>query len=544
MPLPFPFDYKNPDYISVFDWRKDRLERIRQDPSVLSYLYQFYQDNPANFIIDWGCTSDPRNPGKGLPATIPFLLFPKQEDWVNATVESWLKQEPMLTVKSREMGVTWLMVALACTLCIFRQGLTIGFGSRKEDLVDKLGDPDCIFYKVRQFMRLLPKEFRGKWNEREHAPYMKIFFPHTESVIKGEGGRSIGRGGRASIYFVDEAAWLPHPEDVEASLSQTTNSRQDVSTPKGMTNAFARKRFAGNIKVFEMRWQDDPRKDYEWYERQCKFLDDPVLVAQELDLNFTASQEGIVIPAEWINACVDAHIKLGIEPSGIRQGALDVADEGRDKNAQISNYSFLTYRTDIWSGIGGDIYKTTEKAISICDEEGYDVVSYDADGLGAGVRGDARVLNEKRKAKQVHNIIFNPFNGSGGVLFPKQEVYKRRATDAPERLKAKLNIDFFENFKAQAWWHVRNKVKNTYFAVIEKREYNTDDIVSISSSCTHVRQLVTEISQPTCSWGENGKMVINKKPDGALSPNLADAFVIVNAPRDTRKGFYDTTTET
>jgi hypothetical protein len=61
MPLPFPFDFKNPDYNMVFEWRMERLLRIRQSPGVLPALTQFYRDDPAQFIIDWGMTTDPRN---------------------------------------------------------------------------------------------------------------------------------------------------------------------------------------------------------------------------------------------------------------------------------------------------------------------------------------------------------------------------------------------------------------------------------------------------------------------------------------------------
>jgi len=28
MPIPFPFDFKNPDYAQVFEWRMERRHRI------------------------------------------------------------------------------------------------------------------------------------------------------------------------------------------------------------------------------------------------------------------------------------------------------------------------------------------------------------------------------------------------------------------------------------------------------------------------------------------------------------------------------------
>ena len=102
MPIPFPFDFKKPDYVQVFEWRMERLERIRKDPAILPFLREFYRRDPAQFIIDWGMTTDPRNLDYGLPATIPFLLFPRQEEWINWILERRANLEHGLTEKSRD----------------------------------------------------------------------------------------------------------------------------------------------------------------------------------------------------------------------------------------------------------------------------------------------------------------------------------------------------------------------------------------------------------------------------------------------------------
>jgi hypothetical protein len=166
MPLPFPFDFKNPDYNMVFEWRMERLQRIRQSPGVLPALTQFYRNDPAQFIIDWGMTTDPRNLDYGLPATIPFLLFPKQEEWINWIMERRSQLEHGLTEKSREMGLSWTSIGLACSLCLFNKEMVIGFGSRKEEYVDSTGDPKALFWKARKFVEMLPVEFRGSWTEK------------------------------------------------------------------------------------------------------------------------------------------------------------------------------------------------------------------------------------------------------------------------------------------------------------------------------------------------------------------------------------------
>jgi hypothetical protein len=525
MPLPFKHDFKNPDYAFVFEYRMRKLEQLRKDPKLLRDLKVFYKHNPAQFIIDWGVTYDPRKVEKGQPSFLPFLLFELQEEWVHWFVARWKNQEPGLSDKSREMGLSWLTIATACTLCLFHEGMTIGFGSRKEEYVDKRGDPKSLLYKARYFLSNLPKEFRGSFDVNRHAPYKRIEFPDTNSIITGESGDGIGRGDRASIYVVDESAWLPRPELVEASLSETTNCRIDISTPWGMNNPFARKRHGGKISVFSLHWKDDPRKDQAWYDKKCRDIDDPVVIAQELDLDYSASVEGIVIPSAWVRAAIDAHIHLGITPTGRKRLGGDIADEGADKNAAAGNHGILIDYLEQWSGKGGDIYSTVEKIFGICDDYGYLEVIYDADGLGAGVRGDARVINAKRTRK----IKFEPFRGSGAVIDPKGDPFKN-SQELKGVDRGRTNEDYFANYKAQSWWALRRKFQLTYRAVVEKLIVNPDDIISLSSKLLNLNQLVLELSQPTYSQNNVGKILIDKIPDGGRSPNLADAVMIVSAP--------------
>lgn|GEM_PF-3269057 len=74
--------------------------------------------------------------------------------------------------------------------------------------------------------------------------------------------------------------------------------------------AVARRRFSGKHEVFTFHWRDDPRKSEEWYEQQ-KAKKNPVTVAQELDLDYTASIEGICIPAAWVRAAVGLPLPAG-----------------------------------------------------------------------------------------------------------------------------------------------------------------------------------------------------------------------------------------
>lgn len=437
-------------------------------------------------------------------------------------MDRWRAQEPGITEKTRDMGMSWLTVALACTVCNFNKGISVGIGSRKEEYVDKIGVPKSLLEKARMFMSLLPKEFRYGWAREKDAPHMRIKFPHTNSIISGESGDGIGRGDRASFYIVDEAAFLERPTLVDASLSATTNCRQDISTPNGSANSFAIRRHGGKIPVFTFHWRDDPRKDQAWYEKQVELLD-PVTVAQEIDIDYNASVEGVIIPSAWVQAAIDAHIKLGIEPTGERKGALDVADEGIDKNAFTSCKGILVDVCEEWSGKGSDIYQTVVKATNLADENGCSSVLYDADGIGAGCRGDSKQINDERKKAGKPTVSFNAYKGSGGVLDPDKPMMK----DANGRIIA--NKDFFRNFKAQSWWHLRTLFLNTYRAV-NGMKYDPSEIISLSSKMKFLSKLTAELSQATYTKDSTGKILVDKKPDGALSPNDADSLVILKSP--------------
>lgn len=515
------FNWKNPEYVSVIKERTERLQRLRTNPSALPAIKLFYKDNPAQFINDFGCTEDPRNPALGRTTTIPFLLFPKQVQFIHWVLDRWKAGEPGIFEKSRDVGASWLAMALSCTLCLFHEGLTIGIGSRKEDLLDKSGDPSALFYKARSFLLNLPIEFRSGWTlDKETSASMRLNFPETKSAIVGEAGEQLGRGGRTSIYFVDEAAFIEHPDLIEASLSATTNCRIDMSSVNGLNNPFAKKRFSGNISVFTMHWRDDPRKDQAWYEKKCRELD-PVVVASEIDLDYRGSVPGQLIPTAWVNAAIGAAAKLGIEPTGQRYAALDVSDQGADSNCLAARYGIELQYLKSWSGKDSNLYKTTLKAFSICDELGFKSLTYDADGLGSGVRGDANKINEERDKAEKPLINVTGFQSSGKVWQPEKEMVPKRK-----------NKDFFLNAKSQAWWSLRMRFEQTYRAVVEKMpDVDPENIISIDPNLDELVPLQMELSQIEYSINETGKVKIEKAPKGTTSPNRADATMICFNPK-------------
>lgn len=125
------FDWKKPQYSPIYAERAARLEKLRALPDEereqeIRLLKRFYRDHPWQFIDDWGVTFDPRNVERGIPSLVPFKLFPKQIEWLKWVVDHWKHQRSGLTEKSRECGASWLAISLACTLCLFYEGVSIG----------------------------------------------------------------------------------------------------------------------------------------------------------------------------------------------------------------------------------------------------------------------------------------------------------------------------------------------------------------------------------------------------------------------------------
>ena len=495
-------NWKNPDYNSIWRLRNDRLNRIREDNKYYNTLVWHYKDKPVDFINDWGITYDPRR----KKALLPFILFPRQVEYINWLKKNMEDQQNCLVEKSRDMGLTWLCIAFAVWLWLFHPGRAIGFGSSKVDKMDRLGDPDTIFEKIRWFIKYLPREFLPlDFNLEDHCPYLKILNPQNGSTITGEGGDQMGRGGRKSIYFKDESAFYERPVKVEAALSMNTNVQVDVSTYNGTGNPFYQKRMSGKIPVFTFHWKDDPRKDDAWYKKKCEeYSFDPVIIAQEIDINPAATMERVVIPHEWVAAAVN----YNLPKSGMKISALDVADEGGDENCLIDRHGVVVEHVDAWKL--GNTAQTTRRAYGLLKQRGVKLCNYDNVGVGAGVKAEFWSIAE-REGKSA--VIARGIN-SGGKVHP--------GNFAP----GKPNSEMFMNLKAELWWELRERFRKTYENRNNIRRYKPYELISIPND----GQLIMELSQQTYKFKPNGKIIMESKEvlkkKGIRSPNRADALVM------------------
>ena len=539
-------DYDPEWHQEILRIRQERLQRlitrIKREPEkkehILNTLGTRYINQPWDFINDWGFTFEPRNPEIGRPAVLPFILWERQVEYLQWLLAKWRNQERGLTEKSRDCGITWLCVGFTVCMWRFVPGFSAGFGSRKESLVDKRGDFDSIFEKARFFVRMMPKALRPKdYHPRAHASHMRILNPNNSSSIIGEAGDQIGRGGRKSIYLVDESAFIEQQDSVDSALSQTTNCQIDVSTPNGSGNAFYKKRqrYNNTDKVFIFDWRDDPRKDDAWYQKQCEEFDE-VIVAQEIDRDYTASQQDSFLPGKWLKACIDAHIKLGFDKSGIRASGFDPADIGDAKGLADRYGSVITQAQQKMSG---DITDAIPWAYEQSDHARSDVFVYDGDGMGAP---SMKLAFKKRVAGRMKIIAYH---GSAGVLDPEKPYRGNIPEDADISDKdLKTNIDTFVNYRAQTWTWLRDRVKATFDAVSRAEKglvvnISPDSLFSISSECVCLHEVVAELARPKRIWNDNGKILVESKKvmkkRNVDSPNIAEAVVMAMSVKEPKE---------
>ena len=234
--------------------------------------------------------------------------------------------------------------------------------------------------------------------------------------------------------------------------------------------------------------------------------------------------EDVIIKRTWLDSCIDAHIKLGIEPTGERVTGYDVSDDGKDESAYVNKYGILITKVHQWKAKEDELVKSA-KIIRNEAERFKSFVRYDSIGVGAGVGSNIKELNKINEIK----VKYEAFN-SGGAVVNKEEEY-----EAGVKYK-----DYFSNVKAQAWKEVADRVLKTHNAITKGASYDPNEIISISSECDFLENLLTELSTPRKDYDLAGKFKVESKKNlakrGVKSPNLADAFVMVFAPIE--KGMY------
>lgn len=295
------------EYMRTPEYQKKLMDRIKindacmNDPKARALTYNLCtrEDNPAEgaifFIENFGWTFDPR-PHTDMKH-LPFILFDYQKDAIRWIISHIDNGKDGLVEKSRDMGISWtLFVWVPVWLWLFRDGVNVLEGSYKEALVDNRSK-DSLFGMIDYAVDSLPKWILPKnYDKQKHRTQMKFVNPVTQNLVTGDTmNPDFGRGTRKTAILFDELGSWDYAKDAWESAGDSTSCRIANSTPKGY-NYYKQLRDSG-IDVLTLHWKLHPLKDQQWYEFECARRT-PEEVAQELDISYNKSQEGVVYP-EW-----------------------------------------------------------------------------------------------------------------------------------------------------------------------------------------------------------------------------------------------------
>ncbi|WP_299084895.1 phage terminase large subunit [uncultured Paraglaciecola sp.] len=237
-----------------------------------------------------------------------------------------------------------------------------------------------------------------------------------------------------------------------------------------------------------------------------------------------------IIETDWFDACIDAHKKLGFDPTGAEVVSHDPNDGGEDDAALAYRHGvvFLDVQAKEESCL---VNEACHWALDYALDKRAEQFIWDADGVGAGLREqiDTKIAGRHMTA--------HAFYGGRGV---DREHEKYVPMESEAEKKSKTNKDTFFNRRAQYYWDVRNRCLKTYLAVTQRKYIDPDELISFSSDIAQLDVLRAELCRIPRIANPLGKIQIMSKEQMAQldppidSPNMADSVMMsfaYQAPR-------------
>jgi hypothetical protein len=264
-------------------WRKAMLEAAEEDKEFQGALYSACSQSLIYWLSAFAFTIREFEIRDGLAVQTehretPFIPWPKQRELLIELERGIDKGESLLVDKARDLGATWLVIALLTHRFLFRLRQSLLVISRKEDAVDMLsGLPRNYPYgggaaettllgKVDYLLSRLPK-----WMLPRHLARKLLHLVNEDnrSRIDGESANATaGSGDRRTALFIDEAAKIDEMESIKRSTKDVTACRIVVSTPNGPGTTFSKWALSGMIKRFTLPWWSHPEKCKGIYTRE------------------------------------------------------------------------------------------------------------------------------------------------------------------------------------------------------------------------------------------------------------------------------------
>ena len=190
----------------------------------------------------------------------PFILWSYQVGFSKKLINASGKH-PLLIEKSRDMGCTWIIIAVRIWLWLFRRGYACLLGSRKQEYVDKPGDPKSLFWKFDYLFDRLPP-----WMQpRTTRTSMHCRNHDMDSVIDGESTNDdFARGDRRVDIDIDEFPAVENGRQILAAARHASKCVVVAGTPQGASGPYpeTRRKMADHNpeRIITLHWSLHPEK--------------------------------------------------------------------------------------------------------------------------------------------------------------------------------------------------------------------------------------------------------------------------------------------
>jgi len=331
---------------------------------------------------------------------------------------------------------------------------------------------------------------------------------------------SIRSSARDNVASIDDGKARP-----EIWITMNRGSSKDAVAKKYLSRAEAELAKTGYYEddlmmAVEVNWRDNP-----WFpveleqERQDDLKNLPRAEYDHIwEGKYADTVDNAIIQPEWFDACVDAHLTLGFTPAGQERVSYDPADSGDAKAVAYCHGSVIM---DVRSTTAGRIDTATDWATSFAIDKRPDVFTWDADGMGMGLK---RQITDALDGKKIE---IEAFRGSEAADDPDR-IYEREI----EVKNPKTNREMFTNKRSQYYSILRDRMLKTYLAVEKgERAFSPDDLISFSSEISEIRALRAELCRIPRKYNSSGRIQLMTKQemlkDGIDSPNMADAVMML-----------------
>jgi len=426
----------------------------------------------------------------------------------------------------RSSSKSWDAAGVAIFLsqiCKIRVLCTRQFQNKIEESVYTLLKIQIERFGLKDKFRMLDNKIICKTTGSEF-----IFYGLWRQIDEIKSMESVDIHWAEEAHLLSEAQW----DVIDPTLRRSGSQHWIIFNPRLVTD-FVYRRFVRNPPpdtiIRKINYTENPflsdtiikvieaakKEDYEHY--QHIYGGEPV-----------EDDDAVVIKRSWIMAAIDAHKTLGIEITGNKRLGFDVADAGEDKCAMIETIGALSTWSEQWKAKEDELLKSCTKVWTHARNVNAQII-YDAIGVGAGSGAKFNELNAAQQANVQHKKFF-----AGGAVVKPDSYY-----DSTSKVR---NKDFFANVKAQAWWLVADRFKNTYNAIRNGQKFGDDEMLFIDSAMPNLQQLIDELATPMRDYDNAGRVKVESKKDLAKreipSPNLADAFIMANLPSEFNKRSY------